>query len=280
MALELQKPYIKGDKGEKGDTGARGPAGKDGRGIMDIGFNKDRGMWYVRYTDNKYQYFSGINPMTGEFAFFNDNFNGYYYDEDMEKYTPYRYYGNTQTAYINNALHMSAVGNSKNTTDSVGVYHSNATITGECVIEFDFTPTLATGKNTPFLEVRLFDNQIWARINRVGLNWWCVSTASGLDIPSTPTAERLKVNYEIGVTYRIKIMIEKGMVRLKSWKASEYEPLTDYDNTVDIMSDLIDDNLLSIEYSPVFIFGQINDISNPTAQFKCTIDNYKAYIEK
>ena len=260
-------------------NGKDGKDGKNARGIMDIDYDQDRGLWYVRYTDNTYQYFSGINPLTGKFTYFDDSFLDYGYSKDIETVSPYRYYSETKTAYISNCLVMNAVGSSKNATDSVGVYNGRTSIMGESVIQFDYTPTVSTGKNSPFLEVRLFDNRIWCRINRARLNWFCVSTTSGLDSPSTPTGERLSVNYELDVTYRFKIIVKKGSVTIKSWKAHENEPNTNDTNSISLVSDLIDDQLLSVQYLPVLIFGQINDVSTPNAEYQCIIDNYKIYKE-
>lgn len=265
----------------KPSQGAPGKDGVAGRGIESISYDRNKGVWRIRYTDNTYQTFSGIDPLTGKFVYFNDNFVSYPYttaDGMIEKNSDFRYYGNIKTArFIGSSLEMSAVGSSKNTTDSVGVYYSGKPVMGEVVIEFDFRPTVQGGKNTPFLEVRLFNSKIWCRLNRVGLNWWCVSTASGLDIPSTPVADRLAFNYELRTTYRVKITVKDGELAVKSWKSSEDEPLTDYDNTIYLFSNLIDKQLLSEQYEPLFVFGQINDISNPNASFACQIDNYTAY---
>ena len=262
------------------DTG-KPSRGASGRGIESISYDRNKGVWSVRYTDNTYQTFSGTDPLTGKFVYFNDNFIRYPHttaDGMIEKYSDFRYNSDIKTArFTGTALEMTAVGASKSTTDSVGVYYSGKPVTGEVVIEFDFKPTLQGGKNTPFLEVRLLNSKIWCRINRVGLNWWCVSTASGLDIPSTPVADRLSFNYERLTTYRVRITVKEGELAVKSWKASEAEPLTDYDNTISLVSDLIDKQLLAEEYEPLLVFGQINDISNPNASFACCIDNYTAY---
>lgn len=278
--VDTGKPS-QGEPGEPGEPGKDGAPGAAGRGIESISYDRDKGVWIVRYTDRTYQSFSGIDPLTGKFAYFNDNFLDYPYtsaDGLIEKYSDFRYYGNIKTARFTGAsLKMTAIGSSKNTSDSVGVYYSGKPVMGEVVIEFDFMPTEQGGKNTPFIEVRLFNSAIWCRINRAGLNWWCVSTSSGLDIPSTPVAKRLSFKYELRTKYRIKITVKEGELAVKSWKASEDEPLTDAPNTIYLDSRLIDKNLLAIEYEPLFVFGQINDISNPNAQFACEIDNYTAY---
>ena len=278
--MDTGKPS-QGEDGKDGRDGKDGVPGAAGRGIESISYDRDKGVWRVRYTDNTYQTFSGIDPLTGKFVYFNDNFIRYPYTSAegmIESYSDFRYYSNIKTArFTGIALEMTAVGSSKNTTDSVGVYYSGKPVTGEVVIEFDFKPTVQGGKNTPFLEVRLLNSKIWCRINRAGLNWWCVSTASGLDIPSTPVADRLSFNYELLTTYRVRITIKQGELAVKSWKASETEPLTGDDNSISLVSELIDKRLLGEEYEPLLVFGQINDISNPNAKFACQIDNYTAY---
>lgn len=245
--------------------------GEDGRGIADINYNKDKGLWNVRYTDNANQYFSGIHPITGQFTYFDDNFSSYPYTNDIEKYSNYRYYNSTKKANLSgDALWMEV-----NATDNecVGVYN-NTPIAGEFNLEFTYWPRMALGSQTPYLEVRMFNGTVTCRINRNGLTWFYATTASG--IPYTPTADRLAYVFDDNKTYRIKLVVKLGKISVKIWVDGEVEPVADKTNSVEVVSENINAELLNQNHKPILVFGQITDNNK---FYQCVIDNYTIYKE-